>query len=102
MKFDKDMMDIALMRVFIWGYTLWGINKLIPEIIILYYPCDKPFTNDALQVKLIFQNDDKVDDEHHISTTETTYEYYKGTCVTFIIDHSKAKFKANTHLAYMN
>ena len=49
---------------------------------------------------MIFQNDGKFYDEHHISNTETAYEHYKGKFDLVIIYCIEATLKATAHLIY--
>ena len=60
-KFDKSQMDMALIYVPIWESTQQGINNITCTILTLDYPCETDFTNDALYIKVIFQNYDEFD-----------------------------------------
>ena len=78
-----------LMYVPIWESTQWCINDLTCTIINLDNPCNTDFTNYALEIKVIFQNDDKFDNDCRISTAETSYEHYKGPFGIITVDFTK-------------
>ena len=65
------------------------------------YPYNTDFTNYALEIEVIFQNDDEFDNDYHIRTVDTVYDHYKALLVIIPVDHSKGTFKDFTHTEYI-
>ena len=87
--FYKDLMYMELVYVPVSGFIQQGINNLTRNILTLEHPGDPASTNDASYIN--FQNNDEVDGNHQISSSETHYDQDKVILGFNITDVIKAK-----------
>ena len=90
----------ALMYMPLQVSTHWNHYNIIHVMLAWDNKWESYFTDNEFKTKEILLNYYKVDDERHISISETTYKHYKGPFGLVITDFKKTTFKATTKLEY--